>query len=116
MRHRVYGRKFGRVAGPRQALLRALVTSLVMDEKITTTAARAKELRPLAERIISRGRENTLRTRRVLSEYLYTESAVLKVMNNLAPRYKARLGGYTRITKIAPRYSDGALMARVELI
>ena len=116
MRHRTQGRKFGRVEGPRKAMLRALATSLMLDEKITTTSARAKEIRPLVEHLLSRARENTLTARRELSEYLYTERAVLKVLNNLAPRYKARTGGYTRITKMLTRKGDGAEMSRIELL
>jgi len=116
MRHNVKGRKFGRVAGPRKAFLRNLVSSLVLHEKMTTTVARAKEVRPIVEKLVTKGRTNTLATRRYLSQYLMTEAAVLKVLNDLGVRYKARAGGYTRITKLANRKGDNAEMAKIEFV
>jgi len=116
MRHNRVGRKFGRLAGPRKAFLRALVTSLIVDEKMTTTVARAKEVRPLVERLVTRGRENTLVARRYLGRHLLTEIAVLKVLNDYGPRYKDHKGGYTRITKMVSRKGDGADMARIEFV
>ncbi|MEI7741096.1 MAG: 50S ribosomal protein L17 [bacterium] len=116
MRHLRKGRKFGRVAASRKAFLRGLATSLVVDEKMTTTVARAKEIRPIVERLVTRGRDNTLVTRRYLSRYLLTEAAVLKVLNDLGARYKDRNGGYTRIIKMSTRKGDGAELARIEFI
>ena len=116
MRHAKKGRKFGRVAGPRRALLRNLATSLVLAEKITTTQARAKEIRPLVERLVTKGRQNTILMRRELQKFVLTEAALLKILNDLSPRYKTRPGGYTRITKLSARKGDGAELARIEFV
>lgn len=116
MRHRKVGKKFGREHAARKALLRGLVTSFIVSEKMQTTAAKAKAVRPIAERLVSRGRENTVLTRRYLMRYLNTEVAVLKVLNDLGPRYKSRNGGYTRITKLGTRPGDGAPKAQIEFV
>lgn len=97
-------------------MFRNLATSLVVSEKLTTTEAKAKSLRPIVERLVTRGRESTLTNRRFLMSYLMTEKATLKVLNDLGVRYKTRKGGYTRITKLMPRKGDGAKMARIEFV
>ncbi|MFH0928628.1 MAG: 50S ribosomal protein L17 [bacterium] len=116
MRHRDTRKKFGRVAGPRAAMIRSLATSLILTEKITTTEAKAKAVRPLVERLVTRGKENILVTRRYIMSHLQSEKAVLKVLNELGVRYKARKGGYLRVTKLLPRKGDGAKLARVEFV
>ena len=116
MRHKVAGRKLSRSPSHRRALLRNLVTDLLKYDKITTTEAKAKEVRGLAERMITLGREGGLHSRRQALSFIIVEKVVEKVFGELAPRYAERPGGYTRITKIGPRLGDGAPMVRLELI
>jgi len=116
MRHRYKGKILDRKKEPRKALLRNLATSLILYEKIKTTEAKAKTLRPYVEKMITKGKKSTLAARRELLKDLYLESAVKKVMDDLAPRYKERHGGYTRITKLVPRQGDGAKMAQIEFV
>lgn len=116
MRHRKKGRSLGRKRGPRKALLRSLATNFVLYEKMSTTQAKAKEIRPVVEKLITISKEDNLANRRRLLEFLYTENAVRKMMDEIGPRYKDRDGGYTRIVKIGTRKGDGAPMARIELI
>ena len=115
MRHKVAGRKLSRSSSHRRALLRNLVTDLLDHEKITTTEAKAKEVRSLAERMITLGKEGGLHSRRQALSFVFDEKVVNKLFAELAPRYSERHGGYTRITKIAPRLGDGAPMVRLEL-
>jgi len=116
MRHRKKGKILDRKIGPRKALLRNLAVSLVLYEKIQTTKAKAKTLRPIVERLITKGKNNTLAARRNLLKYLYKETAVKKILEDLGPRYKDRKGGYTRILNIGRRQGDGAEMVQIELI
>jgi len=116
MRHKVAGRKLGRSSSHRRALFRNLVTDLLNYEKITTTEAKAKEVRSLAERMITLGKGGGLHSRRQALAFIFDEKVVDKVFTQLAPRYSERPGGYTRITKIAPRLGDGAPMVRLELM
>jgi large subunit ribosomal protein L17 len=116
MRHQVKGRGLGRYSGPRMMLYRNLVTDLLRHEKITTTEAKAKEIRGMAEKMITLGKEGTLASRRRALAFITEESIVSKVFTELAPRYKDRSGGYTRIYKLGPRVGDGAPTARVELV
>lgn len=116
MRHRSKKVTLDRKASARKALMKNLAFQLIMHERITTTEAKAKALRPLAERLITKGRANTLTARRALLKVLPTENAVKKVLEELSPRYSTRPGGYTRITKKAPRVGDGAQMAVIEFI
>jgi len=116
MRHRVTGRKLGRPTGHRKALYRNLVTDLLDHEKITTTEAKAKEVRSLAEKIITLGKKERLHSRRQALSFVFNEKVVDKVFNELAPRYAERSGGYTRITKLEPRLGDGAPMVQLELV
>lgn len=115
MRHRKRGRKFTRSKDQQKALLRNLVSSLLLKEKITTTEAKAKELRSSVEKIITRAKKNTLANRRLLGRD-FSNEVVKKLFKDLAPRYKGRSGGYTRVMKISPRKSDGTKMAVIELI
>ncbi len=116
MRHRKTGKILGRVKGPREALLRGLATSVVLYERVRTTKAKAHAVQPLVERLITTGKESSVATRRRLAEQLYTEGAVKKVLEVLGPRYQARAGGYTRITKIGRRQGDAAEMVMLELV
>lgn len=106
---------FHRKKDQRKALMRSLVRALFVHEKIKTTEAKAKELRKLAERLISKGKKDDLAARRYLAQYL-DKPTVKKAFDTIIPRYKDRNGGYTRIYKLGPRQSDGAEMVIIELI
>ncbi len=109
------GRKFSRKTGERKALLKTLVGSVLLKEKVKTTEAKAKEARALVEKAITSSKKGGLTARRLLAKFL-AEKAVQKLVKELGPRYKDRQGGYTRITKLGPRKIDGARMAIIELI
>lgn len=116
MRHKVDGKKLGRPSGHRRAMYRNLVTDFLGYEKITTTEVKAKEVRSLAERMITLGKKGGLHTRRQALSFVMDEKVVEKVFSDLAPRYAERGGGYTRIIKLGPRLGDGAAMVRLELV
>ena len=116
MRHRLAGRHLGRDTAHRTALYRNLVTDLLRYERITTTEAKAKEIRPMAEKIITLGRRGDLHARRQANRFLYDPRVVRKVFDDLGPRMKERHGGYLRITGLEPRKGDGAHMASIELV
>lgn len=109
------GRKLSRKIGPRKALLRVLVNNFFLQEKIKTTEAKAKELRSIAEKMITKAKDASLANRRMLARDL-TPKMTKKVIEEIAPTYKERQGGYTRIMKLGPRHSDGAHMAIIELV
>ena len=109
-------RKLGRTTAQRTAMLRAMVTFLLENGKIETTVAKAKEVRSLAERMITLGKQNTLHTRRQALSYITKEDVVTKLFGEIAPKYADRNGGYTRIVKIGPRRGDAAEMAIIELV
>ena len=109
-------RKLGRPTAHRMAMLRGLVTLLLENGQVETTLARAKEVRSLAEKMITLGKKNTLASRRAALAFITKESVVTKVFNELAPAYAERNGGYTQIFKIGPRRGDAAEMAIIELI
>ncbi|MCK9437743.1 MAG: 50S ribosomal protein L17 [Synergistaceae bacterium] len=109
------GRQFSMKIGPRVALLKSLSRSLLLHEKIKTTEAKAKTLRGVVEKMITRAKVATVANRRILAKET-TPEIVKKIVNEIAPRYKDRKGGYTRITKLGQRNSDGAKMAIIELI
>jgi|SRR3989344_5976609 len=115
MRHHNKIRKFGRVKKVREGLIKSLALSLVLKEKIKTTEAKAKELRPFVEKLITTGKKNTVANHRAIVAKIGTVGAK-KTMKDLSPRYIDRKGGYTRITKLPARLSDGALMAVIELV
>ncbi len=116
MRHRKKGRTLGREKHVREAMFRNLATSLVLYEHCNTTLAKAKAIRPYVERLITTGKTKTLNNRRALMKELRVESAVLKVLEELGPRYKERPGGYTRIIKLGKRQGDGAETAQIQLV
>ena len=109
------GRKFSRKIGPRNALLRVLVNNFLLHEKIKTTEAKAKELRSVAEKMITRAKNATLSNRRLLAREL-TPDLTKKIIEKIATQYKDRQGGYTRIIKLGPRHSDSAKMVIIELV
>ncbi|HHZ02993.1 MAG TPA: 50S ribosomal protein L17 [Tissierellia bacterium] len=109
-------RKLGVKSDHRVAMLRNLTTDLIMHGRITTTVTRAKEVRRVAERTITLGKRGDLHARRQALAYLYGKDAVYKLFEEVAPRYKDRNGGYTRILKLGPRRGDGAEMAIIELV
>ena len=116
MRHRVAGKRLGRATGHRRAMYRNLVTDLLRYEKITTTEVKAKEVRGLAEKIITLGKEGGLHSRRQALSFILDKKVADKVFAELAPKYAERPGGYTRITKLGPRLGDGAAMVQLELV
>jgi len=115
MRKRKKGRKFSRESSQRKALLKSLAREIFLKEKILTTEAKAKEISPLVEKEITRAKRGDINSKRLLSRK-FSPEIVKKLVNEIAPRYKERKGGYTRIIKLGPRRSDGARMAIVELI
>ena len=115
MRKRKKGRKFGRKSDQRKALLRTLASFLVLREKIETTEAKAKALASFLGKKITKGKVNNLSARRFLAKF-FPKEAVKKIIEQIAPRYKERKGGYTRIIKLGPRKSDGTKMAIIELL
>src|SRR5712692_4838079 len=116
MRHRNRGRKLSRNTEHRRALLRNLVTSLILEERIKTTVAKAKAARGVAERLISLGKRGDLHARRLAARTCMTAPAVSKLFDDLAKRYATRPGGYTRIVHTGWRKGDGADMALLELV
>ena len=115
MRHAVHGRKLGRTTAHRRALFRNQLASLVQHERITTTLEKAKELRPIAEKMVTQGKRGTLHARRRVRRLL-DRHMVKKLFDNIAPRFAERQGGYTRILKLGPRKGDGAEMALIEFV
>ena len=116
MRHQLSGKKLGRNSSQRKALLRSLVTSFVQKERIRTTLSKAKATRPIAEKMITLAKTNSLHTRRQALQYIYNKDAVKKLFEDIGPRFTERPGGYTRIIKLGPRAGDGAEMAILELV
>ena len=116
MRHHIAGRRLSRPTDHRLALYRNLVTDLLRHERIRTTEAKAKEIRGMAEKIISQGKKGPLHNRRQALRFVYDDTVVKKVFEDLAQRYAERPGGYTRIVKLGPRGGDAAPMALIELV
>jgi large subunit ribosomal protein L17 len=116
MRHRKAGRQLRRTSEQRLALLRNLATSLIEAEAIQTTEAKAKELRPFVEKLITKAKSGTLHARRLAGTHIRKREAADKLFQELGPRFAARKGGYTRILKIGHRKGDGAEIARIELV
>ena len=110
------GRKLGRPTEHRNAMLRGLVTYLLENGSVETTLTRAKEVRSMAEKMITLGKKNTLASRRAALAYITKEDVVTKVFNELAPKYEGRNGGYTQIFKMGPRRGDAAEMAIIRLV
>ena len=116
MRHRVHARKLGRSPSHRQAMYRNLVTSLLQHERVETTDAKAKEVRRLADRMITLGKRGDLHARRRALRVIRVREVAAKVFGELAERYKTRPGGYTRVLKTRTRVGDSAALSIVELV
>ena len=116
MRHAKRGRKFNRTASHRQAMFANLAQALVKHEQIVTTLPKAKDLRPVVEKLITLGKRGDLHARRLLIARTRSEATAAKLVDVLAPRYKERAGGYVRIMKAGFRYGDNAPMAVIELV
>jgi len=116
MRHNAAGRKLGRKTGHRLAMFRNQLASLVASERIVTTVAKAKELRPLAERMITQGKRGTVHARRLVGRWVPDRGLVKKLFDEIAPRFASRSGGYLRIVKLGSRQGDGAEMAILEFV
>ena len=116
MRHGCAGRQFGRNSGHRKALLRMLVTALLKNEKIETTSAKAKEIRPLAEQMITLAKRGDLHARRQALSFIQDDSVVGNLFTQIGPRFASRNGGYTRIVPTRNRMGDAAPMAVIELV
>jgi len=116
MRHNKAGRRLGRKTSHREAMFRNMVTSLLDHGKITTTDAKAKEIRVVAERMITLGKRGDLHSMRLASSVIREKPVVSKLFSTIAPRYKERLGGYTRIIKLGIRQGDAAPLSLIELV
>ncbi len=116
MRHHNKNRTLGRDVNQRRALLKSLMYSLLVHEGMTTTLAKAKEMRPHMEKLITKGKTDTLASRKLVYSRLGESNASKKLFSDIAPRYAERNGGYTRIIKMPRRKSDSAEMARIEFV
>ena len=116
MRHRVSGRKFDRSGGHRKMMFRTMVTDLLKHGYIKTTAAKAREVRPMAEKMVTLGKNGSLHARRQAAAVITESSVVSTVFDDLAARYRDRPGGYTRMVKLGPRKGDATEMALVEFV
>ena len=115
MRHLNAGRKLNRTGAHRKALFRNLVTSLLEHEHVRTTDAKAKELRSVADRMVTLGKRGTLHARRQALAYIRSATVVKKLFDEVAPRFRDRMGGYTRVIKLGHRHGDAASMSIIEL-
>lgn len=116
MRHAIRNRKLGRTSAHRQALFRNQLAALIEHGRIRTTLAKAKELRPVAERLVTRSREDTVHARRMVRRWVRDRALVKKLFDEIAPRFTDRPGGYLRILKLGPRPGDAAEMAIIEFV
>jgi large subunit ribosomal protein L17 len=116
MRHGMVSRRFDRPSDERLALFRGLVTDLLRHEQIKTTEAKAKAIRPMAEKMITLGKSGSLASRRRVLGYVYDKDVASKVFDELAERYATRPGGYTRIVRLGTRKGDGAPVVQIELV
>ncbi|HAR98120.1 MAG TPA: 50S ribosomal protein L17 [Syntrophus sp. (in: bacteria)] len=116
MRHGKFGKKLGRSSSHRQAMLRNMVTSLIRAEKITTTDAKAKVLKSLADRMVTLGKRGDLHARRQALSFIRDRAMVIKLFDELSPRFRERPGGYTRIVKMGYRHGDNAPVSVIEFI
>lgn len=116
MRHKSAGRRLGRKTSHREAMFRNMVTSLLDHGRITTTDAKAKEIRVVAERMITLGKRGDLHSMRLAASVIREKAVVTKLFSTIAPRYKERFGGYTRIIKLGVRQGDAAPISLIELV
>jgi len=116
MRHGNNQRKFGREKTQRHALMRSLARNLIRDSKIRTTTAKAKELRPFIEKLITKAKAGTITSRRLINSRIQADDMTKKLVNEIAPKYKSRAGGYTRIIRMPNRDLDGSPMSLIEFV
>ena len=116
MRHRAKGRQLSRTSSHRRALLNNMATSLFEHGRVITTEAKAKELRPFAEKLITLARRGDLHARRLVERKIKSRDTLSRLFSEIGPRFAARPGGYTRILKLGHRDGDGADIARIELL
>lgn len=116
MRHRKKGRSFDRTAEHREAMLRNMASSLILHGRIETTVAKAKELRPYVEPLITKAKRGDLHSRRMVGRRIQNKDALAKLFSDVAPRMAERPGGYTRVLQLGHRAGDGADMAIIELV
>jgi large subunit ribosomal protein L17 len=116
MRHRKAGRKLGRHSSHRIALARAQATALLREGEIKTTEAKAKELRPFVEKLITKARDKSLHARRIVARDIQDREVLRKLFDEIAPRYESRPGGYTQIFRLGARRGDAAEMALIRLV
>lgn len=116
MRHNAAGRKLGRTTAHRLAMFRNQLTSLMTSERIITTLPKAKELRPIAEKLVTQGKRGTVHARRLVGRWIASRDVIKRVFDEIAPRFESRPGGYLRIVKLGPRQGDGAEMAVLEFV
>lgn len=116
MRHNRSGRKLGRKTGHRFAMFRNQLISLVSQGRIVTTLPKAKELRPIVERVVTQGKRGTVHARRLVGRWIANRDLIKKLFDDIAPRFSTRPGGYTRIVKLGSRLGDGAEMAVLEFV
>lgn len=116
MRHNVKGRKLGRTTEHRKAMFRNQICSLVLHGRIRTTLAKAKELRPIAEKMVTKSRTDDVAARRLVRRWISDRTIVKKLFDEVTPRFLDRPGGYTRVIKLGPRSGDGAEMALLEWV
>ncbi len=116
MRHHNANRKFGREKGQRVALIRSLASSLILHGRIQTTAAKAKELRPFIEKLVTRAKNPTLANRRLLQARVGNATTAARLISDVAPKYKERNGGYTRISKVGAMRKDGSAQSIIQFV
>ncbi|MBP1642490.1 MAG: ribosomal protein [Acidobacteria bacterium] len=116
MQHNRAGRKLGRTTSHRLSMFRNQLASLFASERIVTTLSKAKELRPLAERMVTQGKRGTIHSRRLVGRWIQSRDVIKKLFDEIAPRFSTRAGGYLRIVKLGPRIGDGAEMAVLEFV
>ena len=116
VKHNITGRQLGRASGPRRAMFRIMVTELLRHGAIKTTIAKAKEIGPIAEKMVTLGKKGTRHARRQAGAFITDKTVLKSVFDDIAPRYKERSGGYTRITRLGVRAGDAAEMALIELV
>lgn len=116
MRHKVFGRKLSRDSNERKSLFKGLITSLIIHEHISTSDAKAKAMKGLFEKLVTRAIEGSVSSRRAIGEYIQDKHLINKLVDEIAPRYKNRPGGYTRIVKLGKRMGDNSLQVKLELV
>ncbi len=116
MRHRVSGKKLSRTREHRKALFKNLINALILKGEIKTTESKAKAVRRLVEKVITKGKEGSLHARRLIAAFLQNKKVVNKVVDEVSPLYKNRPGGYTRIVRLGKRRGDDAMMVKLELV